>query len=238
MPILAVYIIPNEHDILYRAGSSFLGYDIRAERKCAPMLADTLDPVDIESWLGMAPTFGMHATIGDALDYAEETIPEIILRLEWIASRIPPFTLVNGRFREFVDYSPETLAATFDSPDGAVNRLHYLVTTMINVLYRSSPYYRPRSDQYAPKDKLAYVRYGVPGFRLLDRFNLHFSFATRLPDRQTWEQVHDLTRQRTGLFSRPAHQALMIDSMYLLEQQADRYFRITATFPLIGQPGS
>jgi hypothetical protein len=236
MPILAVYIIPHEHESFYQAGSDFLGYDIRSGIFRTPMLADIFDKTTIKSWLGKAPAFGFHATVGDALQYSDDVVPEVILRLEWIARRIPPFRIINGGFDKAGRYLPHSLTATFEAPDSTLDILHYQVVTAINVLYDASPFFERHSDSYHDDDRAYFIRYGVPHYRILDKFDVHFSFATSIPDQERWQQLRTILEQKTGLFTRIEHQTLMIDEVHLVEQQENGYFRVRHTLPLTGQP--
>lgn len=232
MPVLAVYIIPHAEDTLYRVGTDFLGYDVRMGKLFEPMLWEMYDKAGFNTWLGRARIFGFHATLGDALEYAEDAIPEVKTRLRWIAKRIPSFTLINGRFHETFRNVPKTLAATFDSPDGRLQELHHLVVTAVNVLYRSSPFFEPNMDSFDNDNKEHLIRYGVPHFRILDKFDLHFAFATGIPNHQTYERLRDEIVERTGLFHKREHRVLEVDEFHLLERQSDGYFHIIATYPL------
>lgn len=232
MPILATYIIPPAHHRLYTVGSACMGYDVYTTTLTPPMLVDAHDAAIVESWVDRARIFGLHATLGDALDFAEETIPEIEARLHWIASRTPPFTLINGRYHDMHRYSQHTLAATFDNPDNTLQPLQERIVTMINVLYRTSPFYMKNITRYNDDDRTHVIRYGVPHTRILDRFNLHFSLATGIPDDPTWHYLKDALDRRTGLFHRTEDRTLTVDTIFLLQQGDDGYFRILSKFPL------
>lgn len=235
MPVFAVYIIPARQHPLYQIGSAFMGYDVRTATRSKPMLADLYGLAEMDSWIGRARIFGFHATLGDALEYDEESVAEIQTRLEWIGKRIPPFKLVNGRFRSLAGYGPRSLTIVFDSPDNVIERLHYLVVTMVNVLYRSSPFFEPQMNTYPDDERLHVIRYGVPHARLFESFQLHFSLATRIPDRQTWEHLKLALVKRTGLFEHAEHREFDVDTIVLLEQQEHGYFRPVSWFPLVGK---
>lgn len=239
MPTLAVYIVPPANTPLYQAGATFLGYDAYTGELTPPTLA-TVPALaglgaSVEELIGRARIFGFHATLGDALDFAEETLPEIHTRLAWLASRFAPFTLVNGRVHRLGRYLPNSLTLTFDDPGGSVARLHYQIATLFNVLYRSSPFYEPMIDQLSVDDRLHLLRYGVPHFRILDRFDLHFSLATSIPDQATWDALHAATLEYTALGDQAAWQTLAVEAIHLLVQQEHGSFRISASFPLTGR---
>lgn len=230
MPILAVYIVPPADTPLYTIGSSFMGYDIRNETKQSPLLTDAFNEKDMVSWVGRASMFGFHATLGDALEFPESSIEEIKTRLAWIASRTAPFTLTNGRIREF----SRAISVTFDSPDDSISHLHYLIVTMINILYCSSPFFEPYMDTYPKDERYHVIRYGVPHARILDNFSLHFSMATHIPNQAIWGKVRSALIEKTGLFQKEEHRTLLVDEIHLIQQHKDRFFRIVQSFPLTG----
>ena len=235
MPVLAVYIVPHADTVLYQVGSDFLGYDIRAGKKFTPLLVAKYGEATVIPWIKRARPFGFHATLGDAMEYDEELLSEVKMRLQWISTRVSPFMLTNGRFHDTFRGVPRVLSATFDSPDGTLQELHRLVVTMINVLHRSSPF-SARMESFDNDDKEFIIRYGMPHARLLDRFDLHFSFATTLPtneEEHVYEELKDEIVKRTGLFQRDDHQVLNVDEICLLKQSDDdSYFHIVETYPL------
>ncbi|NJL35023.1 MAG: hypothetical protein HC893_15675 [Chloroflexaceae bacterium] len=198
-------------------------------RRTTPLLADTFEPRELEAWIGQARCFGFHATLSDALDYAPEDVQEIYLRLAWLASRIAPFTLVNGYIARA--YAPGSLTLTFDEPSGRLRQLHAFVVTLINVLYCSSPFYQLDRDGLPADERDCLICYGASRYRIWD-FRLHCSLATNIPDQPTWERLHAALLERTGLFSQPDQRVLRVEHIHLLEQQADGYFRLVGGFGL------
>ncbi len=234
MSVLAVYIVPHLEDTLYQVGSNFLGYNVRTGAQFKPLLSDKYDEAELKSWIGRARIFGFHATVGDAIEYADEDISEIETRLHWIAGRVSPFTLINGRFHNSYRNAPKTLAATFDSPDRTLYKLHYLVVTTVNVLHKTSPFFDSLINSSDEGQKEYLVRYGAPHRRILDRFELHFSFATGIPNHQIYYELQNMIIEKTNLFRDNEHQVLKVDEIHLLEKQSNGFFQIIATFPLLG----
>jgi hypothetical protein len=232
MPVLAVYLLPAEDHPLSRIGVECMGYDVRTGERSTPLLADTFGEETILSWIGRARIFGFHATLGDALQFAEKDIAEIKERLRWIASRIAPFVLLNGRLHPIARYGINSLNLAFDEPSGRLQQLQELVVTMVNVLYQSSPYYGDKIQNYPAQEHTSIIRYGVPGNRILDRFNLHFALATSLPNKAARERLLSALVGRRGLLTQESHQQMAINSIYLLEQQTDDYFRVVEQFAL------
>jgi hypothetical protein len=232
MPRLATYLIPDPEKPLYRIGSAILGYDVFAEREIP--LPEPFAPFaeQIRNWIGPAHIYGFHATIGDALEYPEELIPEIEDRLANIARDTAPFTLTNGRIHDSFRDFPRALVSTFDSPDRAVNQLEERVVTEINALHTGSPEFGKRAATYNPLQRLQLERFGSPNIRSL--FDLHFSLATAVPDVETRQLLCDLFLNELALFATPDQREIRIDKFYLLEQGIDRLFRIRRTYLLTG----
>ncbi|MEZ4640938.1 MAG: hypothetical protein R2856_39270 [Caldilineaceae bacterium] len=146
MPRYGVYLIPAADHPLFRLGSDFLGYNIWTEEHATPLLADTVGEETIRGWIGNAKVFSFHITIADCLEYRDEDVDEIHTRLQWIAQRMAPFTLFNGRF--FDDFhSTNALTLTYESPDRALQQIHRLVVTLISVLHNASPYFGHLRDR-------------------------------------------------------------------------------------------
>ena len=230
MPRLATYLIPDPETRLYQIASAILGYDVFAERELP--LPEPLQPhADrIRDWVGPAHIYGFHATIGDALEYPGELVPEIEGRLADIARDTAPFTLTNGRIHDSFRDFPRALVSTFDSPDRAVNRLEERVVTEINALHIGSPEFGTRVAAYTPLQREQLERFGSPNIRSL--FDLHFSLATAVPDVETRRLLCDLVLNEMGLFATPDQHEIRVDTLYLLEQGANRLFRIRRTYPL------
>ena len=130
MPRYGVYLIPSADHPLFRLGSDFLGYNIWAESHSTPLLADTLGEETVRAWIGNAKHFSFHITIADCLEYRAEDVDEIRTRIQWIAQRMAPFTLTDGRFYDDF-HSGHALTLTYKSPDQALQRLHRLVVTLL-----------------------------------------------------------------------------------------------------------
>ncbi len=231
MHTLAVYLVPAPQTAFYQLASAIIGYDVLRGELLPPLL--TRHYPDAEGWAGIARLFGCHSTMGEAVSYAAADLDEVLTRLEWIAARTPPITLHHGRFYDTFTLLPRSVGVTFDDPTRATARLHWLVVTLIQVLYSGSPFFAPHLDTFSAADRLAFSRYGVPRYRILENFDLHFSLLSRLPDWPTRQQVLHLLREEYGLFA--AERSLLLDTLYLLEQHPDRHFRVRASFPLCGR---
>jgi hypothetical protein len=233
MARLAVYIIPPPDSDLYRLGSAILGYDVFAERDLSrPEALQPLLP-DLDDWVGGAPNYGYHATIGDALIYADEEIPEIEAAVAQIAAETAPVQLANGRIhRTFREY-PQVLVGTFDSPDRALQRLEDRVVTTINVRHTASPHFAKEVGNYSDLQRENFERYGSPNVRSL--FDLHFTLAVRLPDAEAWHLLADTVTSDVGLFSTPDQRGWTVDHLHLLEEKPNGRFRIRHSYPLTGK---
>lgn len=227
---LAVYLVPDADSPLYRLGTSIVGWDVRAERE-VPVPAALAGIADrLPGWVGEAHRYGFHATIGDALDYSDHALADIEAAIAEIAAATQPFMLVNGRIHRTFRAVPRVLVSTFDSPDGAVQRLEDQVVTRINVRHERSPNFGPRSHEFAGLALEQFYRYGSPMVRSL--FDLHFSLATNIPDAVTWHLLANLIEADLGLFQHPAHRTQTVTELHLLDQRKDGRYRIRRSFPL------
>jgi hypothetical protein len=68
-------------------------------------------------------------------------------------------------------------------------------------------------------------------------FDLHFTLAVRLSNAKAWRQLSDLVVNDVGLFATPEQRAWTVDTLYLLEQKPDRYFRVRNAYSLSAAPG-
>ncbi|MFN8635490.1 MAG: DUF1045 domain-containing protein [Chloroflexota bacterium] len=232
MAQLGVFLIPPADHPFYQITTRILGYDVWAERTLESSLAGALDPETLATWLDFAPTFGIHCTIGGAaLAYDDADRPEIEARLAWIASRTAPFTLVNGRFYDDFHARPKALVTTFDSPDGALQRLHRQVVTVVSPLYVSSNY-APQLPQLDERKRELYYRTGEPW--VLEHFEPHWTLMSGLPDEAAYVHARDLIGERTGLFADASTSALHVTDVQLVERPARGGSRVVASFPFMG----
>jgi len=232
MAQLGVFLTPPPQHPFYQITSGILGYDIWAQRHCPSSLADHLDADTLKLWLGEAPIFGIHCTIGGAaLFYDEADVDEIKARLAWIASRTTPFGLVNGRFFDDFHANPGALVSTFDSPDGAIQRLHRQVVTIVSPLHTDSRYASavPHLDE---RPREIYYRTGDPW--ALELFTPHWSLMTGTPDRASWDTARELLASRTSLFSDQSTSTLEVTDIQLVRRGEDGYFTVIGSFPLRG----
>jgi hypothetical protein len=232
MPLYGIYLIPAADHPLYRLGSSFLGYDIWTQARTTPRLADIFGEETIRNWIGKAEVFSFHITIADCLSYRVEDVVEIDARLRWIASRMAPFTLTNGRFFTNFHDAPTALTLTFDSPDGALQQLHRLVVTLISVLHERSPYFSHLEETLDDPLRRNLIRYGAPW--VLDHFWPHWSLATSVPDQKSWDRLRDATLQQTRLFETAETRTLPVEALQLVELQENGFYRVVGSYAMTG----
>jgi 2'-5' RNA ligase len=229
---LGVFLIPPPDHPFYRVTSDLLGYDIWVQHRYPSSLGGHLDSETLTRWLGEAPTFGIHCTIGGAaLEYDDSDIDEIKERLGWIAGRTAPFTLTGGRFFDDFHARPRVLVTRFDSPDGAIERLHRQVATIVSPLYVASTYASrlPRLDE---RGRELYYRTGEPW--ALERFSPHWSLMTGTWDDSTWQAARDLVASQTGLFADARTRTIQVTDVHLVDRPDQGYCTVLASFPLTG----
>ena len=226
MPRLGVYLIPEMDSTLYQAASDILGWDIWAEAE-APIPPD-LAAWPVRDWVGPARAYGFHATIGDALEYADADVAQIEQILAEIAGATSAFRLEDGRIHMAFRAWPRALVGTFDSPDCAVTRLEEQVVTQINVRRQASPIFSESRDRL---DGLALEQldaYGSPMVRSL--FDLHFTLASAVPDGEIWRLLAD--RWADDVWGAADRQTLNVTAIHLVQMRPDGRYRIRQSFPL------
>lgn len=232
MARLGVFLIPPPEHPFYQVATGILGYDIWQQRHLTSSLAGHLEPETLTRWLEFAPVFGIHCTIaGAALFYDDADLPEIEERLAWIAGRTAPFTLVNGRFFAEFHGNPRVLVSTFDSPDGAIQRLHRQVVTIVSPLNVGSAY-APRVPGLAVRPREVYGRTGEPW--ALELFSPHWSLMTGIPDAAAWTTARDLIVRQTGLFADERTRTLDVADVHLVERHGDGFCTVVRSYPLTG----
>jgi hypothetical protein len=232
MAQLGVFLIPPPDHPFYVLCSDILGYDIWTGRRTTSTLAAHLDPERVGQWLGPAASVGSHCTLsGVALTYDASDVREVRERLSWIASRTAPFGLVNGRFLDDARARPWALLAEFDSPDGAIHRLHRQVATMVNPL-RIGSLWAPSIPGLPDRPRALYARTGEPW--TLELYVPHWTLFTALPDGETRAIVRDLISDRIGLFADGKARTLDVTDVHLVERPEDGFCTIVSSFALTG----
>ncbi len=234
MPRLGVFLIPPPEHPFYRIATAILGYDVWQQRHQTSSLSGHLDSATLTHWLGRAPTWGLHCTItGGDIVYDDADVPEIKERLAWIAGRTAPFTLTNGRFFHDFHANPQALVTRFDSPDGAVDRLHRQAATLISPLYTATHCGPPGPDD-DDRARQLYLRTGET--HALERFTPHWSLLTGLPDASAWMSARDLIAQHTGLFADDQTRTVQVTEVHLVEGSGDGFGSVISSYPLTGRP--
>lgn len=234
MAQLGVFLIPPPDHPFYALCSGILGYDLWTGRRSTSTLAAHLEPEHIVKWLGPAASVGSHCTLsGVALTYDEADVHEVRERLAWIASRTAPFRLTHGRFLDDDRARPWALLAEFDSPDGAIHRLHRQVATIVNPL-RIGSLWAPSIPGLPDRPREIFALTGEPW--TLELFVPHWTLFTALPDGETRATVRDLISDRLGLFAVERTRTLDITAVHLVERSDDGFCSVIGSFPLTG-PG-
>jgi hypothetical protein len=232
MAQLGVFLIPPADHPFYQVTTGILGYDVWSQHRLDSSLEDHLHTPTLKLWLGRATTFGIHCTItGGDIFYDDADVPEIEDRLAWLASRTAPFSLVNGRFFDDFHARPGALVTTFDSPDGAIFRLHSQAATLISPLHVSTRC-RPAGAEDDDRARLLYIRTGET--HALERFSPHWSLLTSLPDDAAWTTARDLIACHTGLFADERNRTLDVTAVQLVTFDGNGYCKVAASFPLTG----
>lgn len=229
---IGLFLVPPADNRFYQVVTGLLGYDIWDRKRRPSTLAGVLDDATLEQWLGEAPGYGLHCTItGGAIEYDDADLDEIMLRAAWVASRVPPFTLTDGRFYDEFWAAPTGLAAHFRSVDDALARLHRLAATIISPLHTAT-YCRPSRDPNDVRARELFTRFGEAW--ALERFAPHWTFMSGLPDWDAFQTARGIIAERTGLFSDESTRTLEIRDIQLVQRGDDGSCVVAASFPLTG----
>lgn len=154
MPAFAVYYVPPEDSELYEAGSQIIGYDVYAG-KLLPIENEArshfqyFDP----EWGVVPQEFGLHITIGHALDYEEGRLPEIEAELESILNLFDsskPFTLVPDN--NYLPMWGGTHATAYYQANQAFMMFHAMVIARIHPFGVTTPMHTAIQNGEFPYD--------------------------------------------------------------------------------------
>lgn len=93
MPKFAVYFIPRQEELFYRLGSSMLGYDVRSGTsvELAQEVKSVVKDFDA-NWTRLSSPYGLHVTIGPAVDFHLRDLHRIETELQDIIGCLNPET--------------------------------------------------------------------------------------------------------------------------------------------------
>ena len=232
MAQLGVFLVPPADTPFYQVVSGILGYDIWSGERRPSTLTGQLDDATLSRWIGEAAAYGLHCTMtGGAIVYHDADTEEIKDRLAWIAGRVPPFTLTDGRFYDDFHANPKALVCDFTSPDGAISRLHRLAATTISPLHTGT-FCSPARDASDERARTLYTRFGEAW--ALERFAPHWTLMSGLPDADAWSTARELIARHTGLFTDETTRTLEIRDVQLVQRGDDGSCFIAASYPLAG----
>jgi hypothetical protein len=232
MAQLGVFLVPPADNPFYQLVSGILGYDIWSGERQPSTLAGHLDDVTLTSWIGEATRYGLHCTVtGGAIEYDDADTEEIKDRLAWIAGRVAPFTLTDGRFYDDFHANPKALVCDFTSADGALDRLHRLAATTISPLHTAT-FCRPSRDASDRRAAELFTRFGEAW--ALERFKPHWTLMSGLPNTDAWSTARELIASQTSLFSDASTRTLAIRDVQLVQRGDDGYCFVGASYPLTG----
>jgi hypothetical protein len=179
MPKFAVYYIPEADSKFYQLGSSILGYDVRAGK---PVTMPSELQLKLRkfnpAWRSAAQSYGFHLTIGDAIDFELNNLPqietELLAILDCFASH-EKFTLYKSQ--EFIPDWGSPIVLRYD-PNEYLSTFHALVVARINPMGTGSGYWERYLENPAQYDdeshKVSRIRKFYSPFILGD-FAPHFT---------------------------------------------------------------
>jgi len=229
---LAVFIIPNQNDDIYKFGTSALGYDLRKEQ-----YIDKDNCIkEISNYIGEAAQYGFHLTVADALYFSSNSeIERIKAELSMLTSEFPPFVLnnftISNKFRDGSD-----IVLTCEDETGTIEALHH---ELVSRMYRaaiSSNYLSKQTDKVGlatnRRAELMIKKYLAPF--ILQEFTPHFTLCSAMPNSE--EKRNEVTKNLTDIFQNSYRsKPIRVDEIYLLSKvTGEDKWKITETFPLLG----
>jgi len=137
MPKFAVYYVPQREESFYHLGSSTLGYDVRARKKVefADEIQREFEHFDF-SWTRLSQPYGLHVTIGPAVDFQLGELHRIERELEDLIECLNPATPLQLRKNEqhFITFFGEykqSAVLRYDAND-IFKMFHALIIACIN----------------------------------------------------------------------------------------------------------
>jgi hypothetical protein len=218
MPHFAVYYIPPAESALYRAGSEIMGYDAYTGRHLPKQNAARQHFTTFnEAWTHVPQEWGFHVTIGHALEYAPERLPEIEAEIEAILRLFDvqrPFTLVPDV--PYLSAHPNNITLYYQA-NQAFMMFHALIIARVHALAVSSPLSRDLDAGATlplSATNLERVRQ-YHHFGILDDWHPHFGLLRPLPTADRPEA------ERATLAALPTPTALTVDTICLLLKPDD-----------------
>lgn len=219
-----LYLIPKNGEF-YQAGSSVVGYDIRAQQPVTP--PDFID----QAWISTNTQYGFHATITDAIIADEQKIPEIIARTAELLGSLKP----DNRYiltKLSVGFWPvgSGQAAMVMQPNRNTELLHDVLVTALHPMGSGSDYTQTArdfgTDAANNKTKLFHSPY------ILDNFVPHFTYiASYAGTEDEREAVEDGLKQ---LFA-DVNEIEFDTIAFVVQREGEQYFHIEREFSLHGE---
>lgn len=228
---VAVYLIPDSSESLYKYGSKILGFDVRRQTEVDD---ESLNIQEIRKYVGEAAQYGMHVTIADALYFANEAqIKRISSELQTLVEEFHPFTLSNFRIVDrFADVGDIVMLC--EDTSGVTEAIHGELLSKIYKSALSSNYLTARTRKRNPspleRSTLLLQRFGSP--YILKKFDPHFTLCAAPP---TDEQVREqLVAKLNAEFEKSVKDMeIEFDKVCLLtKRHNDKYWKIVAEYEL------
>ena len=229
---LAVFVIPPPMHPLAVQGSPLIGYDI---------WSGIVFPDEGAAWPGFSTEdvtrirtlprpYGVHITLGDALEYPTEALPIIGERLAAITEQLPAFTLRGASYDQH--FWDSILALHWEEGTNHLHRLAVATAVHINTLRRRHPRITVPMTTHPSllRDWAIETTFGY--FWTIEKYYPHLTLANALNDRAERDRLWT-TWQRSGYISADMSEYnLIVDRIYLvtLPEEGD-YWIIHPDYP-------
>ncbi len=229
---LAVFVVPPQDHPLAVQGSPLIGYDV---------WTGTLFPDEGAVWPGFTSSqvnriralprpYGVHITVGDALEYPATVLPEVASRLEGIAAQVAPFVLKGASYDQH--YWDTVLALRWEAGINDLHRLAVASAVHINTLrHRLNRVTVPMTTQpHLLRDWAIETVFGRHW--TIEKYYPHLTLGNALENQAERDRLW-ATWQRSGYLSQDMGEYdLPVDRLYLMTlTRENRFWGIHPDYP-------
>jgi hypothetical protein len=229
---LAVFILPPPGHLLAEQGSFLIGYDVWSQEVFADRDANWpgFSVGDVSRIRAPVRPYGVHITVGDALDYPFRSLVHVIERLEAITSQLPPFQLRGASYVQ--DFGGSLLALQWQEGSDHVHRLAVATAVHINTLRQRPPRVTVPMTTYPDmlRDWAIEATFGY--FWTIEKFRPYLALAGALNGRAERDKLRAAWQKAGLLRADTGSYTLDVDRVYLmLRPKEQEFWQVHPEFP-------
>ncbi len=222
----AVFVVPPPSHPLTMHGSRLIGYDIWSE---------TIHPDEEADWPGFYPgdvsriralprPYGVHITLGDALEYPLRALPVIAERLDAITRQLPVFMLRGGFYDTL--FWDSVLALRWEEGINNLHRLAVATTVHINALrYRHGQITVPMTT-YSSMLRDWAIETAFGRYWTIEKYYAHLTLANALTDRAERDRLWAAWQRAGHIAPDMSAYNLVVDRIYLMTRPTNSQYWI------------